>query len=178
MARLSAGVRAVGLGVAAFGLVLLAGADHLGAAGKADEAKKAIDDLKKGKDAKAKVAALDDLGRLGQVQYKLAEPAIPDMFKFLKDKDAGLRAAAARAIGMVAPEDEKTADELLAALKVEKEDGPKFALVTALGQLGGRAKGAVSELRTVLKGADPKSKLAKQVQTSIKSITGAKGKGN
>lgn len=178
MKRLSAGVRAGGLGALAFGLVLLVGADRLGAAGKEDEAKKATENLKKGKDAKTKIAALDDLGRLGQVQYKYAEAAIPEIFKFLKDKDTGLRTAAARAIGMIAPEDEKTVEELLTALKAEKEDGPKFAMVVALGQLGGRAKDAVPELRTVLKAADAKSKLAKQVQMSIKSINGVKGKGN
>lgn len=176
MKLLSAGVRAFGLFVLAFGLVLLAGADRLGAAGKADEAKKFTEDLKKGKDTKTKMTALDELGRLGQIQYKYAEAAIPEMFKFLKDKDTGLRTAAARAIGLVGPEDEKTAGELLAALKAEKDDGAKFALVVAIGQLGTRAKDAAGELRTVLKAADPKSKLAKQAKASIKSVTGAKGK--
>lgn len=176
MKLLTAGLRAGGLFVLAFGLVLLAGADHLGAAGKADDAKKFTEDLKKGKDTKTKVTALDELGRLGQIQYKYAEAAIPEIFKFLKDKDTGLRTAAARAIGLIGPEDEKTVEELLVALKAEKDDGAKLAMVVALGQLGTRAKDAAGELRSVLKSADPKSKLAKEVKASIKSVTGVKGK--
>lgn len=175
---LSRSLRAFGLLALAFGMVLLVGADDADAAGKADDAKKFTEDLKKGKDTKTKVTALDELGRLGQIQYKYAEDAIPDLFKYLTDKDAGLRAAAARAIGLVGPDDEKTVGELVAVLKEEKDEGVKFALVVALGQLGTRAKDAVGELRNVQKTADAKSKLAKQVAASIKSITGVKGKKN
>jgi len=176
--RVSRYLRAFGLFGLAFGLTLLAGANGLDAAGKADDAKKFTADLKTGKTTKVKVTALDELGRLGQIQYKYAEDAIPYMFQYLKDKDAGLRAAAARAIGLVGPDDEKTVAELVSVLKAEKDDGVKYALVVALGQLGSRAKSAVGDLRTVMKDAQPKSKLAKQVATSIKNINGVKGKKN
>lgn len=176
--RVSRYLRAVSLFGLTFSLILLAGVSGLDAAGKADDAKKFTADLKSGKTAKVKMTALDELGRLGQIQYKYAEDAIPFMFEYLKDKDTGLRAAAARAIGLVGPEDEKTVAELVAALKAEKDEGVKYALVVALGQLGSRAKSAVGDLRTVMKDAQPKSKLAKQVAASIKSINGVKGKKN
>ena len=79
---LSRSLRAFGLLALAFGMVLLVGTDGADAAGKADDAKKFTEDLKKGKDTKTKVTALDELGRLGQIQYKYAEDAIPDLFKY------------------------------------------------------------------------------------------------
>ena len=176
--KLSRYLRAFGLFALAFGMVIVVGADDLDAAGKADDAKKFTADLKSGKTTKVKVTALDELGRLGQIQYKYAEAAIPSMFEYLKDKDAALRAAAARAIGLVGPDDEKTVGELVAVLKGEKEESVKYALVVALGQLGARAKDSVGELRKVQKAAEAKSKLAKQVGVSIKSINGVKGKKN
>lgn len=176
--KLSRYLRAFGLFALAFGMVIVGGADGLDAAGKADDAKKFTADLKTGKTTKVKVTALDELGRLGQIQYKYAEDAIPFMFQYLKDKDSALRSAAARAIGLVGPDDEKTVAELVTVLKGEKDDAVKYALVVALGQLGSRAKDAVSELRNVQKTAEAKSKLAKQAAASIKSINGVKGKKN
>lgn len=169
-------LRASGLFALACGMVLLIGVDGADAAGKADDAKKFTEDLKKGKDTKTKIVALDELGQLGRIQYKYAEDAIPEFFKYLKDKDAGLRAAAARAIGLVVPDDEKTVDELVAVLKEEKDEGVKFALVVALGQIGTRAKDSADTLRAVQSKAEPKSKLAKQVGLSLKSVLGVKGK--
>ena len=73
-----------------FGLLL---ADGLEAAGKQEEAKKYHEQLKSTKDAKKKVEALEELGKLGQIMKSLAEPAVPDIIKATEDKSADVRKA-------------------------------------------------------------------------------------
>lgn len=156
----------------ALGLVLLAGYDDLMAAGKAEEAKKLTETLKKTKDAKEKAAALEELGKLGQVNYKHAEDAIPLMFEAFKDKDAKVRAAAAVAVGRVGPDDtDKAVTELTALLKGDKEDEVKMAAAAGLASIGTKAKAAVGALKDAKKAVgDPKSKLSKSIDAALKSI--------
>ena len=144
------------------------------AASKDAEAKKATEDLKKSKEAKVKIAALVRLGELGQIQYSYAEPAIPEMLKALEDKDAGVRAAAAKAVGQANSEHPDTVSSLVKLMKSDKEESVKIAAAEGLGLLGAKAKDAVGDLRSAAKDADKKSKLAKVIGTSIKSINGAK----
>lgn len=150
------------------------GAPMLVAASKESDAKKAAEDLKKSKDVKVKIAALEKLGELGQIQYSYAEPAIPEMLKALEDKDAGVRAAAAKAVGQAGSEDPDTVPNLVKLLKSDKEESVKIAAAEGLGLLGTKAKDAVNDLRSAAKDADKKSKLAKVITTSIKSINGTK----
>lgn len=156
----------------ALGLVLLAGYDDLMAAGKADEAKKLTETLKKTKDAKEKASAIEELGKLGQTQYKWAEDAIPLIFDALKDKDAKVRAAAAVAVGRIGPDDnDKAVTALTTLLKEDKEEAVQTAAATGLGALGNKAKDATGALRDARKGAsDPKGKFAKSIDAALKSI--------
>ena len=57
-----------------------------------EEAKKYTEQLRKGKDAKAKVTALQELGRLAQIKKSLVADALPDIYKAVQDKEAGVRA--------------------------------------------------------------------------------------
>lgn len=150
------------------------GAPMIVAASKEADAKKATEDLKKSKDAKVRIAALVRLGELGQIQYSYVEPALPEMLKALEDKDAGVRAAAAKAVGQAQSEDPGTVPALVKLLKGDSEESVKVAAAEGLGLLGAKAKDAVGDLRAAAKDADKKSKLAKVVGTSIKSINGAK----
>ena len=154
--------------------VLGVGAPMIVAASKEADAKRATEDLKKAKDAKVKVAALEKLGELGQIQYAYVEKAIPDMMKALEDKDAGVRAAAAKAVGQAGSEDPETVSSLVKLLKGDKEEAVKIAAAEGLGLLGARAKESVGELRAAAKDADKKGKFAKAITTSLKSINGAK----
>ena len=165
--------RALALFLLVAGFVGLA-APMIVAASKDAEAKKATEDLKKTKDAKVKIAALVRLGELGQIQYSYAEPAIPEMLKALEDKDAGVRAAAAKAVGQANSEHPDTVSSLVKLMKSDKEESVKIAAAEGLGLLGAKAKDAVGDLRSAAKDADKKSKLAKVIGTSIKSINGAK----
>lgn len=157
----------VGFGIAWAAPMLLA-------AGKEAEAKKALDELKKTKDTKVKIASLEKLGELGQVQYAFAEPAIPEMMKALDDKEAGVRAAAAKAVGQAGSEDPDTVPSLVKLLKSDKEESVKIAAAEGLGLLGSKAKDAVPALREAAKDADKKSKLAKVIGASVKTINGTK----
>ena len=150
------------------------GAPFIVAASKESDAKKATEDLKKSKDVKVKIAALEKLGELGQIQYSYAQPAIPDMLKALEDKDAGVRAAAAKAVGQASSEDPDTVPALVKLLKGDKEESVKIAAAEGLGLLGAKAKDSVNDLRAAAKDADKKSKLAKAITTSLKSINGSK----
>jgi HEAT repeat protein len=156
----------------ALGLVLLAGYDDLMAAGKAEEAKKLIETLKKTKDVKEKVSAIEELGKIGQVNYKHAEDAIPLLFDEIKSKEAKVRAAAAVALGRIGPDDtEKTVTALTGLLKDDKEDDVKMAAAQGLASIGTKAKDAVKDLRDARKAVgDPKSKLSKSIDAALKSI--------
>ncbi len=150
------------------------GAPMIVAASKEADAKKSTEDLKKTRDVKVKIAALEKLGELGQIQYSYAEAALPEMMKALDDADAGVRAAAAKAVGQANSEDPDTVPTLVKLLKSDKEESVKLAAAEGLGLLGAKAKDAVGDLRAVAKDADKKSKLAKVIGSSIKSINGTK----
>ena len=150
------------------------GAPMIVAASKEADAKKATEDLKKSKDAKVKIAALEKLGELGQIQYSYVEPALPEMIRALEDKDTGVRAAAAKAVGQAGSEDPGTVPALVKMLKGDKEESVKIAAAEGLGLLGSKARESVNDLRSAAKDADKKGKLAKAIQTSLKSINGTK----
>ena len=150
------------------------GAPLIVAASKEADAKKATADLKNTKDTKVKIAALEKLGELGQIQYGYAQPAIPEMLKALEDKETGVRAAAAKALGQAGSEDPDTVPALVKLLKGDKEESVKIAAAEGLGLLGAKAKDSVNDLRNAAKDADKKGKLAKTIGTSIKSINGTK----
>ena len=156
------------------GVLYLCLSQELIAADKEAEAKKYAEELKKGKDTKAKVTALQELGKLGQIQKSLVEPAIPDIYKALDDKDAGIRAAAAYCLGLCDPPADMALPPLRKLLKEDKEDSVKIGAAKGLAAMGENAKEAVPDLKAIMKDADKKSPLFKAAQGALKSINGAK----
>ena len=77
-------------------------------------------------------------------------------------------------VGQAGSEDPDTVPNLVKLLKSDKEESVKIAAAEGLGLLGTKAKDAVNDLRSAAKDADKKSKLAKVITTSIKSINGTK----
>jgi HEAT repeat protein len=154
-----------------FGLVL---ADGLAAADKAEEAKKYHEQLKAAKVAKKKVEALEELGKLGQIMKSLAEPAVPDMLKALADKDAGVRRAAAEAVGKCDPDPKDVVPALTKLLKEDKDDRVKVAAARGLGYMGESARTATKDLREVQKasrGKDGKqTPLSRAAGEALRSI--------
>src|SRR2546425_3508147 len=72
-------------------------------ADKKDDVARLMKELKS-KDVKTRIAAADDLGHIGQIKKSYTEPAVPALIDALHDADAGVRKAAANALGKVDPD--------------------------------------------------------------------------
>lgn len=112
----------------------------LAAAGpREDEAKKYAADLKN-KDAKVRLEAAKELGRLGGASRKLVAPYLSDLMSAMKDKDEKVRGEAAKTLGIADPEDKKAVVKMVAdALKDEKSETARAGMETGLGELGAMA---------------------------------------
>jgi HEAT repeat protein len=141
------------------------------AASNEADAKKYTEDLKKGKDAKTKVTALQELGKLAAIQKSLVANALPDIYKGLEDKDASIRAAAAECLGKCDEPIDKAVPALLKILKNDKEDeSVRIGATRGLASMGSGAKEALPTLREIQKNADKKSKLGNAAKTAQKAI--------
>lgn len=143
-----------------------------------EAAKNAIATLGKTKDAKERAAAIAKLGSVAAAgQFDAVKPGIPKVVEGLDDKDAGVRAAAAMAVGQIGPDDTDAVVKKLADLLKDKDDKVKENAVKALGSFGEKAKGAVKDLQAAKKeNGDPKSKFSKEVDAAMKTINPKKPK--
>jgi HEAT repeat protein len=135
-----------------------------------EDAKKYATDLKKGKDAKTKVTALNELGKLAAIQKKLVADALPDIYKSLEDKDASIRAAAAQCLGACDEPADKSVPLLIKMLKDDKEDSVKIGAAKGLGSIGSAAKSALPTLNEYAK--DKTSKISASAKAASKAIRG------
>lgn len=140
---------------------------------KDEEAKKYTEQLRKGKDAKAKITALQELGRLGQIKKSLVADALPDIYKAVEDKDAGVRAAAAEALGKADEPYDKAGEILVKLLKDDKEDSVKIGALRGLAAMRDAAKAALPTIRGIVKdnAGDKKSKLGAAAKDAAKAIS-------
>jgi len=161
------------IGSIALGLFLMGGITLSAAPTKEEkDVEKYAKQLKSGKNAKEKVAALKELGRLGQIQVTLTTAVIPDIIKALDDKDDGVRAAAAHTIGLVAEDKKEAVEKLTKMLKDEKEpEMVKHGVADGLAAMGPGAKEALPALREV---AGKAKKGDRTYQMAIQSINGTK----
>jgi len=132
------------------------------------DAKKYTEDLKKGKDAKVKIAALQELGKLAVIQKNLVADALPDIYKALEDKDAGIRAAAALCLGRCDEPTDKAVPLLVKMLKEDKEDSVKIGAANGLASIGPAAKAALPALGELA--GDKKSPVGKAAKAAVKAI--------
>ncbi|HVL12087.1 MAG TPA: HEAT repeat domain-containing protein [Gemmata sp.] len=133
------------------------------------DAKKYTQDLRKGKDAKTKVAALTELGKIAVIQKRLVADALPDIYKALEDKDASVRAAAAQTLGACDEPADKAIPALVKVLKDDKEMGPKVGAARGLASMGPAAKSALPTLREYAKDKANKQ-LSAASKAALKSI--------
>ena len=151
------------------------------AATREEEAKKYAADLKN-KDAKVRLTAVKELGKLGQLQRKLTTPYIADIMKVLADSDPGVRGAAAEALGLIDPEDKKAAvTKIVEILKDEKSETARTGQETGLGELGATAEDAdVKRMaREALMAARKKTESKREqkvIQAALLLINGPKKK--
>jgi HEAT repeat protein len=121
---------------------LLVAAVAVAAATREEEAKKYAADLKS-KDAKVRLTAVKELGKLGQIQRRLTEPYTSDILTVLKDSDPKVRGEAARTLGLIDPSEKKEAvTKLIEIRKAEKSEDAREGQETGLGSLGATADDA------------------------------------
>jgi len=166
--------------VAAFALVLLVGVGA-GAATREEDAKKYAGELKS-KDAKVRLNAVKELGKLGAIQRKLTEPYVSDIMAVLKDSDQNVRGEAARTIARIDPKEKKDAvEKLIEILKSEKSEAAREGQETGLGELGATTddtevkKMAREALLEARKKSDSKRE-QKTIQAALLLISGPKKK--
>jgi HEAT repeat protein len=121
-------------------------------ADKKEDIARAMKELK-ARDAKTRISAAEEIGHIGQVKKSYAEPAVPGLVEATKDADAGVRKAAADALGKVDPDVELAVPALVAALK-DKASPVRQAAAGALGQIGPEAKDALTPLRELQNDSD------------------------
>lgn len=154
--------------VAMFNGVLFLSMPPQAIASNASDAKRFTQELKNGKDAKTKINALNGLGKLAAIMKSYAEDALPDIYKSLDDKDAGIRAAAAQALGACDEPAQKAVPALMKLLKDDKDDVAKVGAAKGLSSMGPNAKDAIPLLRTIAD--DKKSAIARDAQDAIRAI--------
>ena len=146
-------------------------AGDLFASDKEEDARKYTQDLKTAKDAKAKINAMNELAKLAKLMKSLGEPAIPELYKALEDKDAGVRAAAAFCLGECDDVPEKAIPALTKMLNNAKEEGAvRIAAAKGLAAMGPHAKDAVKDLQKVAAAEDKKSPLGKEAKKAVAAI--------
>ncbi len=141
---------------------------------KDDLAKKYTEQLRKSKDVKSRVTALQELGELARIKKSLATDALPDIYKATEDKDPGVRAAAAEALGKADEPYDKAGELLVKLLKDDKDERVKIAAAKGLACMGTTAKGALPVVRDIVKSSDKKGQLNAAAKDALKSISGTR----
>jgi HEAT repeat protein len=121
------------------------------AASKEEQVVKYVNDLKS-KDAATRRTAAEEIGKIGQVKASAGKPAVPPLLDVLKDKDDGVRAAAATALSRL----DEPAVVVPALTRLLKDDGKlrvRVAAANGLGLMGEAARSALPALRDARKDA-------------------------
>jgi hypothetical protein len=145
---------------------------------RADEMPKYMKMLTAG-NSKDRAVAAEKIGLRGMVNSGDVKDAIDPLKEMLeKDSDAAVRKAAARALGNISPDPDKTVPLLTKTVKGDKALEVRLAATVALGQYGPDAKDALTVLREFATEFADKKKApeAQTIQQAIKSISGAKKK--
>jgi hypothetical protein len=143
---------------------------------RADEMPKYLKMLTAG-NSKERALAAEKVGLRGQVNLGDVRSALDPLRDMLeKDGDAVVRKAAARALGNIQAEADKTVPLLTKTVKDDKVMDVRLAATVALGQYGPDAKEALPTLRQFAgEFADKKkSQEAQTIQQALKSISGKK----
>ncbi|MBI3410126.1 MAG: HEAT repeat domain-containing protein [Planctomycetes bacterium] len=140
---------------------------------KKEDVPKYLKMLKTSQLAKERALGAEMLGKRGAINVDDVEDAIEPLKSALqKDADVKVKAAAATALGNIAPDPQNTVPILIEAVK-DKNLELKMAAITALGQFGAAAKAAIEPLREIAKDKTDK-KLSLTAVLALKSIIGKK----
>lgn len=127
----------------------------------------------KSKDAKVRIAALQDLEQMAEVRPSDAKPALPAVLPLLKDPDANVRRLAILVLDTLEADPKVFVPPLVDILKKDKDGGVRYAAVVAVGHIGPAAKAAVPALEALLKSIkdNPKEKvLASELNATLRRV--------
>jgi HEAT repeat protein len=142
-----------------------------GTAPKKEDIPKYLKALETSKSAKERASAATMIGRRGAVNVNDVKDAIEPLKELVqKDADAGVRRAAATALGQIGPEPMKTVPLLTEVVQKDKSLDVKLAAVEALTQFGPNAKSAVPTIRKLM-GQTKDKKVAVRLKAAVKAIT-------
>lgn len=131
------------------------------------------------KDAPTRKAAAEEIGKIAQVKAIAAKPALQPLLEALKDKNVGVREAAALAVGRL-DEPAEAVPALVKLITDEKTMTVRIAAARGLGQMGSSAKEAVPTLRDVWSTAKdagrPQQRLAQATRDALDAIQGGRKK--
>jgi HEAT repeat protein len=116
---------------------------------------------------------------MGQIQKSVVTPVVGDMMKAMEDKEALVRAAAAKAVGMIDPDPKEAVPALVKLMNEDKQESVRLAAVQGLSAMGPSAKAATKDLRALMQKETvnkKKSRLAREAQTALRSINPPKKK--
>ncbi|MDY3557686.1 HEAT repeat domain-containing protein [Gemmata sp. JC673] len=161
------------------GALFLCVKDEAFAGEREERVKKLTADLRKSKDAKARITALQELGELAQIKKSLVQDSLPDIYKAVEDKDPGVRAAAAETLGKADEPYDKAGDILVKMLKDDKETGVKIGAAKGLAAMGMTAKAALPALQEVVQATKgekkgPLNQLNTAAKSAVQLIRGTK----
>ena len=151
-------------------LAIVLATSHASALPSPAEIAKHLKTLQSSSDTKARVTALMELAKAGQVNKRLIKDAEPAMVKALDDKDDAVRAAAAQAVGMIALDPEEIVPKLTTMLEKDKVEAVKIGALQGLAAMGKEAKSALPKLKKLLKDEDKKTKLGRAGRNAMRAI--------
>jgi HEAT repeat protein len=143
-----------------------------GAAPKKEDIPKYLKALQTSKDAKERATAASMIGRRGAVNVGDVKDAVePLKERVQSDADAGVRKAAATALGQIGPEPATTVPLLTEVVQKDKSLDVKLAAVEALTQFGPNAKSALPAIRKLLGATKDNKKVAVRLKAAVKAIS-------
>ncbi len=159
-------------------LVVLAGAVQ-GEIRKKADVPRYIKLLRASPSGKIRADAADELGHRGAIRKSDVLAAVDPLITALKkDRDATVRASAAKALGSIVPNNKEAVQPLMDALK-DPDPKVRIAAANALGMHGPEAKEAIPALREMAQsaGKDKKNRgLKRAARQAINSIQGKRKK--
>lgn len=102
------------------------------------------------KDAKARIAAIENIAEIGEIKAVYAKDAVTPLGDVLmKDDDAKVREAAAKALPRIDADPEKAAPALIERIKNEKDRAVLEAAITSAGYFGKAAAEAMPRIKEI-----------------------------
>ena len=142
---------------------------------KKEDVPKYLKMLQTSQSAKDRTTAAEMLGKRGSINVNDVKDAMdPLKTSVQKDIDAGVRKAAATALGAIGAEPEETVPLLTDVLKKDKSLDVKLAAVQALATFGPDAKSALPAIRELAAQQKDNKKVKGIINEATKAIAGKK----